>query len=377
MSEESFAYTPGLAASRETLIRKTRSLPVKGEILVRVGDTVDFETIVGRSYIEGAPHVVKVAELLGVDPEEVGRYLIVRPGDRVRRGDVIARYTAFLGLMKRSVTSPIDGVVESISELTGHVTIREPPRVFELRAYIRGRVSEVVEGESVTIETYGSYIQGIIGFGGERHGEIEVVVSRPDEVLTADMVREHHAGKILVGGSMATYEALLKACKTGVAGVVVGGAKITDIERLLGYRIGVAITGRENIETTIVLTEGFGRLAMSERVFNILRENEGREAAINGATQVRAGVIRPEIIVPHEKPVGGEEREVLGEGRMRIGSIVRIIRYPYFGAIGRVVELPIELSKIETESPVRVVRVMLEDGRVVTVPRADVEIISE
>jgi hypothetical protein len=56
---------------------------------------------------------------------------------------------------------------------------------------------------------------------------------------------------------------------------------------------------------------------------------------------------------------------------------VRIIRQPYFGAIGKVVTLPVELQQLESESHVRVLTVELEDGKIVTVPRANVEIIEE
>ncbi len=377
MSEESFAYTPGLAVTSLTYIVKERSLPIKGEILVEEGQKVDFDTIVGRCYLEGPPYIVKIAELLGIEPEEVPRYLKVKIGDVVKKGTVLAGYTAFLGLIKKTVESPVDGVVEGFNELTGHLTVRSPPRVIELSAYVRGKVVKVVPGESVAVGTPAAFIQGIIGFGGERHGVIEVVSSSNQDVVGPEHIGEHHAGKIIVGGSLITYEALEKARKVGVVGVVVGGAKITDIERILGYRIGVAITGRENIGFTLVLTEGFGKLPMSQRAFKIFKEHEGMEAAINGTTQVRAGVIRPEIIIPKEVEVPTEALEPLGEGKMKVGSVVRIIRYPYFGEIGTVVELPIELHQIETESPVRVVKVRLQDGRVVTVPRANVEIISE
>jgi hypothetical protein len=377
MSEESFAYTPGLAVTSLTYIRRERSLPIKGEILVHEGREVDFDTVVGRCYLEGQPFLVKVAELLGVEPEEVPRYLRVKVGDRVSKGGVLASYTAFLGLIKRGVESPVDGIVESFNELTGHLTIRTPPRPIEVRAYIRGVVERVVPGESVVIGTPAAFVQGIIGFGGERHGRIELAVSSNRDVLDAKDVGEHHAGKIVIGGSLATYEALEKARRVGVAGLVVGGVKITDLEKFLGYRIGVAITGRENIGFTLVLTEGFGKLPMSEKAFRVFEEHQSFEAAINGATQVRAGVIRPEVVIPRREKVAAESLGPLGEGRMKVGSIVRIIRYPYFGEIGTVVELPIELQRIETESPVRVVKVRLQDGRVVTVPRANVEIISE
>jgi len=62
---------------------------------------------------------------------------------------------------------------------------------------------------------------------------------------------------------------------------------------------------------------------------------------------------------------------------MQPGTPVRIIREPYFGEIGTVASLPVELQKVETGSDVRVLVVRLDDGREVTVPRANVEIIEE
>jgi hypothetical protein len=54
---------------------------------------------------------------------------------------------------------------------------------------------------------------------------------------------------------------------------------------------------------------------------------------------------------------------------------VRIIRQPYFGTIGKVSSLPVELQRLKSESYVRVLDVELDDGTIVTVPRANVEII--
>ena len=58
-----------------------------------------------------------------------------------------------------------------------------------------------------------------------------------------------------------------------------------------------------------------------------------------------------------------------------VGSPVRVIREPYFGLLGNVVLLPSELERIETEASVRVLEVKLADGRRVTLPRANVEMI--
>ena len=379
-AKKGHAYTPGLKVTSCTYVKKERLLPIRGEVLVKEGDKVDFNSVVARAYVEGSPVIVKVAEMLGLEPDEVQHYMLKKVGDKVRKGEVIAAFRALFGLIKKEVRSPIDGYIDYISSSTGHVVVKEEPKPIEVKAYIRGRVLKVLPKEGAIVGTPAAFVQGIFGLSGERNGEIAVAVSSREEVLTPDKITEEHSGKIIVGGSLVTYEAIQKAIKVGAVGIVVGGAYMDDLEKLLGYPIGVAITGREPIGITIVLTEGFGKMPMSKRAFNIFLKYEGRRAAISGATQIRAGVIRPEVVIPLDKsecPADESVAEKVEEGIMEPGTMVRIIRFPYFGMIGRVVSLPIELMKIETESPVRVVEVELEDGRRVIVPRANVEVITE
>jgi hypothetical protein len=146
------------------------------------------------------------------------------------------------------------------------------------------------------------------------------------------------------------------------------------LKKFLGYDIGVAITGSEKCGVTLVVTEGFGKMRMADRTFGLLKTLNGKVASINGATQIRAGVIRPEVIVPAADQ-SGEIRSSLAEGGLKIGTPVRIIREPHFGALGKVSALPVALQDIETESKVRVLEVELEDKTRVLMPRANVEII--
>jgi len=115
---------------------------------------------------------------------------------------------------------------------------------------------------------------------------------------------------------------------------------------------------------------------MAGKTFNLLKELEGEQVCMNGATQIRAGVMRPEIIAPRHKARHAADfsEEKVSEGLVP-GTPIRIIREPYFGMLAEVVDLPPELQKIETEAHVRIMNVRLADGRVVTVPRANVEII--
>jgi hypothetical protein len=184
--------------------------------------------------------------------------------------------------------------------------------------------------------------------------------------------------KVVVGGSLVTLDAIKKASEVGVAGLVAGGIIDKDMIGFLGYDIGVAITGQEDINLTIILTEGFGQIRMADKTFHLLQELDGKVASINGATQIRAGVMRPEIIVAMQnlKEVA-EYADEASEGGMTIGTQLRIIREPWFGQLATVVELPPELHVIESGSKARVLVAELKDGSRVTIPRANVELIEE
>lgn len=368
------AYTPGLKISPGMVIKKTRRLPLKGEVMVKVGDSIGAETVVARTEIPGIMQTVRVAEFLGLEPDEAIAALNIKQGDQVEAGQVIAKSSSFFGLIKSECKSPYSGKVELISTATGHVGVRLASRPVEVSAYIDGTVSKVLENEGVVMETYGAFIQGIFGVGGERNGKLVVPADSPDKQLTEDTIKDEHAGCILIGGAGVTIGALKKAASVGVNGIVVGTIIDTDLIDYIGYDIGVAITGQEDIQTTLMLTEGFGDIKMASRTYNLLKSLEGRKVSMNGATQIRAGVIRPEVVAPLDiKPEVGEHPS---KGQLlEVGSNVRIIREPYFGSLGTVAKLPPEPVVIESGAKVRIVDIELLNGEIVSVPRANVEII--
>ncbi|RKZ20880.1 hypothetical protein DRQ16_04320 [bacterium] len=370
------AYTPGLKVTEKTIVRKERKLPIKGEVLVKVGDEVDADTIVAKTELPGDVHTVNVAGKLGIMPDEIRQFMLKKEGDPVEKDEPIAESKGFFGLFKTQIKSPVKGTVESVSEVTGQVILREPPLPVQIDAYIKGKIAEVIENEGVVVETTATFVQGIFGIGGEAKGEIKKIVDKPSDVVTPDIIDESCRGKVLIGGSFVTADALNKAVSVGAKGLVVGGIDDKDLKDFLGYEIGVAITGNEQKGITLIITEGFGRLNMSDKAFKLLTMHEGKRASINGATQIRAGVMRPEVVIPLEDVSAAQVEEKKAKG-LEVGDLVRIIREPYFGFIGKVSALPPELQVIETESRVRVLEVTLEDGRKIILPRANVEIIEE
>ncbi len=368
------SYTPGLRVSNSTRIKKERRLPLTGTVRVKVGDVISALDVVADTHLPGNVHPVNCAGQLGIVPADIAQHLVIKPGEAIKKGNTIAMSKSFFGMFKSTVESPIDGTLESASPVTGQLILREAPIPVEVSAYIDGKVTQIFPNEGIEVESVGAFIQGIFGVAGERYGKLKVVVKSADEKLEEKHITTDCKGCVIVGGSIVTLEAYKKAEKSGVVAIVTGGMQNIDLKNLLGYEQGVAITGQEDLETTLILTEGFGNIAMAHRTFELLKENDGRNASVSGATQIRAGVIRPEVIIPHEKmdDIPEKSEEVKG---LEIGDVLRVIRQPYFGKIGKVTALPSDLQKLETGAKVRVLELELSDGSRIVLPRANVEII--
>ena len=370
------SYTPGLKVTEKMKITKKRILPLKGNVVVKVGDKVEPDTVVARTDLPGNVEPLNVANILGVPPEDVMDCMIKKEGDPIKEGEVIALNKSFFGLFKTEAKSKINGSIESISTVTGQVLLRGQPIPVEVHAYLTGEVVEVYEKEGCAICTWGGFVQGIFGVGGETHGAIKVVVPDNGTVLKEEHIDNSCKDCVIIGGSLATAEAVKKAIKVGVKGVVCGGISDKDLREFLGYDIGVAITGSEELGVTLVVTEGFGEIDMAQKTFDLLKSKEGQMACINGATQIRAGVIRPEVVVPIEGDIKADDSaQISATDGLQVGSPIRVIRQPYFGAIGEVSGLPPALQQLESESKARVLEVKFKDGEKAVIPRANVELI--
>ena len=358
------------------MVRRERRLPLKGRVLARVGDSVRADQIVARCELPGNVQTVNLAARLALDPPRVSGALKKPIGSAVQAGERIAESKSLFGLVTNHVEAPATGTLESVSSITGQLILREPPIPVEVTAYLEGRVCEVLPDEGVVVESRCAFLQGIFGVGGETSGEIVIVAEDPGQDLEPGRLKPEHRGKIVVGGAYVSIAAITRARELGVAAIVAGGFDDRDLRELLGRDLGVAITGSEEIGLTIVLTEGFGRIRIADRAWRLLGRFAGHRASISGATQIRAGVMRPEILIPH-----GETASAPGSGAekgLEIGSPLRVIRPPYFGRVGRVVDLPAELQRLESEAEVRVLTLeFADDGTRATVPRANVELIAE
>lgn len=365
------SYVPGLIVEQSTVIRKERELPIPGRSLVKVGDIVTPAQAVLSAEIPGEIVILKLADRLGTNSEKACASLKIVEGQSVSVGTQIAELRYLFGLLRDEVISPCEGNVEYILSSMAHVGLRQPSKLIQLSAYIPGRVIEVEEGKRVSIEMTGAFIQGIFGIGGERNGQLLILdVPRAHVVQPTDLPSDV-SGTIVVGGSSFSADAIETLGRGGAVGIVTASISSGVLTQILGKPLGVSMTGDEDIPSTLIITEGFGALEMSERTLSILRQHQGQNASISGATQVRAGAMRPEILISNNCQLSISSKTSLG---LIPGSTVRCIRAPYFGMFGKVISLPSEPTLIESGAVVRVAGIELANGAKVLVPRANLEL---
>lgn len=367
--------------TKEVMARAEQGLYGRKEYEAPTDGTIEeISTKSGRVTIreefgkEEPPIKVDAAFELGVKPKEVRKFMLRGIGQEVKKGQIFAKKGEMAAFFTKTARATISGIITYIDENTGHVTISRPFKEVVINAYVRGKVTRIFPERGALVETPAVRLTGIFGLGRETSGTLKMLVSSPALPLTEQLVPDSCEGLILVGGSHATNEALKKALDNGARGVITGTANYLNITKSLGVRLGVGITGQEDIDITVILIEGFGYLQMREYVWQALKALEGREASINGATQIRAGAIRPEIIVPFPAYEGELAREQALDEDLAVGMRVWVVNEPYFGAFGTIVEVPRQPQVVDTEARVPVVVLQMEGTQEkIVVPRPNVE----
>lgn len=265
--------------------------PVRGRV---EKINIDSGTIIMREIQDYSykPKKINVAQKLNVKPKSIISYLKKSLNDFVYAGDVIASKIIDVGESKHPmlVSAPNTGTITQINKETGFVTIQYDRKPYQRKAGIKGKVVSVEEKHSALIEFDGYSLNGIIGFGNEAWGKLKFLDKQSElSAATAD--------DIIVYGDKIDLAFLRQVEQQKVKGVIAASIDNADLVEFIGDEIGVALTGNEAIPFPVILTEGFGEFPMFDDYTEFLKENSGKSVYINGHTQIRAGVVRPKIIV--------------------------------------------------------------------------------
>ena len=119
----------------------------------------------------------------------------------IEKGSIIAENRGFFGLFKTQVKAPLKGKISNISKTTGQIMISEPDIPIEIDAYLDGEIVDIIKDEGVMIQCQGSLVQGIIGVGGEKKGEI--ILDDNSDIDIKEKVTDLHGSSVSTGTAIA------------------------------------------------------------------------------------------------------------------------------------------------------------------------------
>jgi len=333
-----------------------RLLPLPGEVLVEPGQRVEPMDVVGRAHIPSQIHILHIAQRLSIAEEDLQKYLLKGPGERVEKGEVIAIVGRWP--FHRLYRAPAEGRI--VNEAHGRLLLEISPSTYELRAHLKGVVTQVVSSRGLAIETSGAIMEGAWAIGGDAFGVLKMLGEAPEGRLVPEAIDMGYHGAIVVVESWATREGLGKAEEIGVRGVILGSLPSS----LLGFV--------SSLSFPVMIMEGFGEIPISRPLFSLLQQHAGREACMASGLPYGVRLLRPQVIIPL---LQGEEAPREEGPALKEGTLVRLVREPYLGKVGYVASLPPQKRRLEWDVEVEGVEVDLEEGERVFVPLANLELL--
>lgn len=215
---------------------------------------------------------------------------------------------------KGSKVRPFDFV----AEVKDHVRQR-------LTAGVGGEVVKLLPGKAVLIKTSAVIVRGVVGRGQDSEGEVRIVADY-DEPIPLAAVDAECAGDILVGGYVPSLGVFKKAEAVGVKGIVCGGVDFAAFQK-----------------TTLptLLTEGFGRPPLNRKVFEFLKNVEGRHVFLSPE--------HGELLVARDTDGEGGEEVAEPFAELEKGVAVQVFTSAAFGQMGKVVGMGSGEVEVEVE----------------------------
>jgi hypothetical protein len=343
-----------------TRIRRERSLPLQCQVTTTIGARVDPLDIIARTAPARTFQAVPLTRIMGLGEAQIPQHLAKQAGDSIQARDILISKPINLGMQQLLYRAPGAGRIAAIEGSWMLLDLEGEP--LQIPALYRGTVISVMPRVGVVIEAVGALAQGVWGSGGTGYGVLKMLVKDATEIVDADAIELDVRGTILVAGAGITEAALRSAAKNQAQGLIVSGAPPSFLT--LAHEIGLPL----------LVTEGFGNVPMCAPIFELLRQFNGHEAALNASAEGRGRNLRPEVFIPRVETPENPAR-LAPALTTEIGASVRLTREPYLGRVGKIAAAPAEAQLLEAGTRVLGAEVELSDGARVFVPWTNLELI--
>jgi len=339
-----------------TTLRRERLLPVPGRVTVRMDQRVSATDVVAEAHFARQHVLLDVARLLGVSADIARKLIVVKEGDEVTEGQVIAEKP---GLIAQTVKAPQNGRVALTGG--GRVLLEVGKSAFELRAGVPGVISRIESERGVEITFHGAVVQGVWGNGRMDMGIMHSLLKLPEDVLSSDMLDVSLRGFIILGGHVNQTAVLQNAAEIPLRGLI--------LSSLAPALLPLAA----QLPLPLLLTDGFGHRPMNAAAFKLLTSNAKRDVALNAEPYDRYRGTRPEALIPlpvAQEPPPAREMEVFAPGLQ-----VRICRAPHLGALGTIVRVREDAVLFPSGLRALAAEIRLENGEQTLAPLINLEVV--
>lgn len=328
-------------------------LPAGAEPAVFVGDEVRPGDSLARTVRPAASRSVPIARPLRRKREEAAELILVAAGSRVLVDQPLARTP------DRDVRSPADALFLAYDLANGTARLLTLEPADPIRSDVGGIVMEV-DPRFVTVAVPAVMMAGVGGTGPAVHGRLRVMVSDPEAPLLPTVIDSDAAGRILVGGSWASAEAITRARAVGVAAIVVGGLHAREMTDFAGLQHRRTMLGTAAPPFAVLVLDGYGRTSMDPARFAWLQAHADRPATVFGS--------RRQLLIYDASPAPARIP------RAAVGDRVVIVSGPGRGQAGLLTEIPRQPLAIASGISALCGMVRLDAGRTVSVALANVEV---
>ena len=343
--------------SPHTIIQRTRLLPLMGRVLVSLGDTVQTQDVVAEAILPAKTLTLDVCRGLGLSEDEIKECILCKPGDILKKGDLIAQRE---GTVSRVLRAPEDGALIDVSR--GKVLLSTDTTVVQVQAGLIGIVTDVFPELGVCLRAEGGLVQGVWGNGRCGGGTLSMpsVISE-GEVTDKEQIRDSLLpGNVLAIEHCSDVELLQKIMDVGMAGMICGTLAPELIPLTAAW------------EQPVIVLQGFEPQPVDPVSWEFFVSRIGTIASINALPINLWQGERPEVLFPYE---GGEPEKALPfRVDLTAGQRVRILAGPAVGRTGKIVALG---EETEFDSGLRYLTttVQLREGDRLTVPQQNLAIL--
>ena len=266
-------------------------------------------------------------------------YILKKKGDRVQIGETLAGQQPIpaLSFYTKKISAPCSGTIKQIDYETGMVMIQKDLPVVDMKSYYWGKIANIIPEYGAEIEFSGYVGVCIYGVGEMCWGRL------------VEGIRSEIKGNIVFIDHLSDDDAK-RMVELEPVGIIVGSTNYENIQLLLHNKI------------VAVVLEGFGKKQISKNLNAFLRKSENKNILINGTTQLRAGVIRPQIIVPSDEEYYKRE----------YNEKVKIIWGEHYGKTGRRLTEPYE-GIMDSGIKTWLSDVIFDDNKKISIPYANLE----